>query len=44
MEYKGYVIKKDVNMYSVYLSKYHSSPIYSYFESIKDAKDFIDIL
>ena len=39
--YKGYVIKKRVNTYSISKTE-HSKVIYSYFTSVDDAKKFID--
>lgn len=40
-KYKGYVIKKRVNLYSISKTE-HSKVIYSYFTSIDEVKDFID--
>lgn len=40
-KYKGYVIKKRVNTYSISKIE-HSKILFSYFTSIKEVKDFID--
>lgn len=40
-KYKGYVIKKRVNTYSISKTE-HSKILFSYFTSIKEVKDFID--